>query len=192
MDPTDLLKLLVEPRRLAVVGVLAAATDPIGSDVVAERTGVDRREVLDVIATLVDGGLATRSDGPCYALDRDGWQAVAERIATVTPPPDPIIGYGMTADEQVVLARFFEGTTLREIPTTRSSRLVVLERLALEFEPGTHYPEADVNRMLGRFHPDWSSLRRHLVDEGLLDRESNVYWRSGGRVPLADADPHHV
>lgn len=58
----------------------------------------------------------------------------------------------------------------------------MLERLTLELDPGTRYPEREVDEILGRFHPDWSSLRRHLVDERLLDRRDNVYWRSGGRV----------
>jgi hypothetical protein len=182
VDPTDLLKLLVEPRRLAVAGALAAAEGPITSADLARRASVGRREVLDVVAALVAGGLAHRTDDGRYALHPPAWRSVAARVATVTPPPAPTIGHGMTADERVVLGRFFEGTTLREIPATRSSRLVVLERLALEFDPGVRYPERDVNEMLGRFHPDWSSLRRHLVDEGLLDREANVYWRAGGRV----------
>lgn len=79
--------------------------------------------------------------------------------------------------------RFFAGERLTEIPAQRGKRLVVLERLALEFEPGRHYGEAEVNAILGRFHPDHATLRRELVDEGLLDRAQSVYWRSGGRVP---------
>jgi hypothetical protein len=59
----------------------------------------------------------------------------------------------------------------------------VLQRLALEFEPGVRYPEAEVDRILGRFHDDHATLRQALVDEGLLDRAHGTYWRAGGRVP---------
>lgn len=31
-------------------------------------------------------------------------------------------------------------------------------------------------------HPDHASLRRHLVDERFMDRDPNVYRRSGGHV----------
>jgi len=61
--------------------------------------------------------------------------------------------------------------------------LVVLERLALELEPGVHHLEAEVNEILGRFHEDVASLRRALVDEGFLDRSAGEYWRAGGRLP---------
>ncbi len=71
---------------------------------------------------------------------------------------------------------------LTSAPTSRAKRLIVLERLALEFDVGQKYPEREVNSILGAFNPDWSTLRRHLVDEGMLDRDHNVYWRSGGRV----------
>jgi hypothetical protein len=68
------------------------------------------------------------------------------------------------------------------IPTVRHKRLVVLDLLAQEFEPGRRYPERTVNLMLGRWHDDTAALRRHLVDEGFLDRAQGEYWRSGGTV----------
>ena len=62
----------------------------------------------------------------------------------------------------------------------------MLQRIALEFDIGRRYSEPEVNEILGAFNPDWSTLRRGLIDEGLLDRETagggNLYWRSGGRV----------
>jgi hypothetical protein len=90
----------------------------------------------------------------------------------------------MTADEAEVLGRFFSGSKLVELPAQRSKRLVVLERLALEFEPGRRYEEVEVDGILRRFHDDHATLRRALVDEAFLDRAAGRYWRSGGRVPL--------
>jgi hypothetical protein len=178
MDPTDVLKLLVSPDRLAVAGALAAADRTV--DELARAADVDPRVALETVAQLRRHGLAAR-DGDRFVLDHAAWRDLARSIATVVPEPDPRIGFGMTDDEREVLGRFFSGTRLTEIPATYSKRLVVLERLALEFEPGRHYPEAEVNEVLGAFHEDVAALRRALVDEGLLDRAHGTYWRSGGR-----------
>ena len=83
-----------------------------------------------------------------------------------------------------MLRTFFRNGRLTEIPAKESKRRIVLERVALEFEPGRRYDEKEVNVIVGRFFHDYASLRRYLVDEGFLDREGGVYWRAGGRVDL--------
>ena len=100
---------------------------------------------------------------------------------------DPLIGSGMDDAERRVLARFFVGRTLTKIPVGHAKRRVVLERLALEFEIGRHYPESEVNEVLRPFHRDVAALRRYLVDEELLDRADGVYWRCGGRTEPDDS-----
>lgn len=56
----------------------------------------------------------------------------------------------------------------------------MLDHLAQAFEPGEVYPEAAVNQVLQRFHPDHAALRRYLVENQFLTREDGYYWRSGG------------
>ena len=147
---------------------------------------------LSAVGDLRSAGLVVAGDDGVFVLDDQAVRAAARSAAEVEIPMDPAIGYGMTEDEQHVLGRFFSGRVLNEIPTQRAKRLVVLQRLALEFDPGRRYTEFEVNELLGAFHPDWSALRRGLVDEGLLDREpivgGNLYWRSGGRVTDLPAD----
>jgi hypothetical protein len=75
---------------------------------------------------------------------------------------------------------FWRGERLKAIPAARSKRLEVLDHLAQSFEPGRTYTEAEVNGVLSRFHEDYASLRRYMVDDGLLDRAEGKYWRSGG------------
>ena len=60
----------------------------------------------------------------------------------------------------------------------------MLERIAIEFEPGVRYDEREVNAIVGRFFNDYASLRRYLVDGKFLAREHGVYWRTGGRVDV--------
>jgi hypothetical protein len=71
---------------------------------------------------------------------------------------------------------------LVQIPRNRSKRLLLLDFLAQLFNPGQHYTEVEVNDALGAVHSDFAALRRYLVDDGFLDRESGQYWRSGGTV----------
>ena len=80
-----------------------------------------------------------------------------------------------------ILANFLtDDGRLHTIPSKHSKLLVVLDHLAQSFEPGRVYPEAEVNEILQRFHPDYAALRRYLVDEEFLTRQEGHYWRSGG------------
>jgi hypothetical protein len=90
----------------------------------------------------------------------------------------PITVGGM--DDRVLATFLSADGRLRTIPTKLSKLLVVLDRLAQEFEPGHTYPESQVNEVLQRFHPDYAALRRYLVENGFMTREDSVYWRSGG------------
>ena len=177
------LTILLDIDRLAVAGALAVG--PASTDELTEITGRERRVVLTAIGDLRGAGLV-RMVADRYELDVEALRSAARDAAETEIPMDPVIGFGMTDAERQVLERCFSGRVLNDIPTQRARRIVVLQRLALEFDPGRRYTEAEVNGVLGAFHPDWSTLRRGLVDEGFLDREprggGNLYWRSGGRV----------
>ena len=87
-------------------------------------------------------------------------------------------------DERVLRNFLSAEGRLRTIPTKHSKLLVVLDHLAQAFEPGRTYPEAEVNEVLQRFHPDYAALRRYLVENGFMTREDSVYWRSGGTFEI--------
>jgi hypothetical protein len=92
------------------------------------------------------------------------------------------------ADDHV-LENFVDGAgRLIAIPVQRKKRLVVLKWLVEDFQPGRTYKEAEVNRVIGRRHPDFAALRRYLVDEELMQRRRSVYWRTGS-VPNVGYDP---
>jgi hypothetical protein len=178
MDALGFLRAVLDRDRLALIGLVALR--PHTADELAQQTSLRVRDVLEALGPLVQGGLVDRED-EAYRLRPEALRALAQDLPQ-TAPPDRRVLFGMTADEQTVLARFFRGGRLVEIPASHAKRRVVLERIALEFEPGVRYAEAAVNELLAAWHPDYAALRRYLVDEGFLDREAGEYWRSGGRV----------
>jgi excisionase family DNA binding protein len=78
---------------------------------------------------------------------------------------------------------FFKDGRLVEIPAQRKKRVYVLERLVQEFEPDQVYTEAEVNRILRRFHSDVSTLRREFICEHMMVRNRSRYKRATSYRP---------
>ena len=98
-------------------------------------------------------------------------------------------GSGADGYDARVLANFLDATgRLVEIPAQHKKRLAVLRWLAEDFQPGRRYTEAEVNDVISRRHPDFATLRRHLVDDELMQRRRSIYWRTGS-VPNVGHDP---
>lgn len=76
-----------------------------------------------------------------------------------------------------VVASFFEYGTLKTIPAQRKKERIVLEEIAKAFEAETVYSEEEVNEIIGRFHEDYCTLRRDMIDEGIMVREGSQYWK---------------
>lgn len=179
IGPYELLRLVLDPVRLAVLG--RAAAGPLDVAAVARDLDVPSKKVLQAAGKLREAGLLDED----LRLSADALRELAAALPSEQPVAPEVVEGDWSPEEADVLRRFFRGRELKEIPAQRSKRLVVLERLAQEFEPGIRYPEPEVNVILHTFHPDHATLRRYLVDEGLLTRERRVYWRTGGRVGTA-------
>lgn len=87
------------------------------------------------------------------------------------------------AQRHLVQVRYFdEDGRLHTMPRKQSRKLAVLDVIAAKFVPGVHYLEVEVNRELIGIYDDYVTLRRALIDFGLMDRKDGRYWRSGGSV----------
>jgi biotin operon repressor len=179
--PDDILRALADPERLAIAGALARADATSAELATALELPVAR--VRKHINRLTASGVARlRDDRRTYRLDAETLRWAAEQVG---PPREAGLALGAADDsEEAVLRTFFRSGRLTEIPAKASKRRIVLERIALEFDPGVRYEEKEVNGIVGAFFNDYAALRRYLVDEGLLSREQGVYWRTGGRVDV--------
>gem|GEM_PF-5813128 len=176
MDPIELLRLLVDPTRLAIVG--AVATAPGDTAELAERSGRSTDEVLRTVGALVQAGLVVHEGGG-YHLDVAAWRDLARDLPQ-DAAASPRIAFGMTEDEAEILARFFRGDRLVEIPAQHAKRRIVLERLALEFEPGVRYG--------GGGQRGAPALPRRSCDAATAARRRRA-GRPGGRAVLARRRP---
>ncbi len=170
--------LLAEEDRLrAFAAVLLGAATP---GEVAAATGQSGRDVVRALHRLVEGGLVVVADGRYSARP----QAFKDAVRAAAPPPEPDEPLDPDRERDVVLRTFLRDGRLWQMPAVRGKRRMVLEHIAASFEPGVRYPERAVDAILRAWFDDYVTLRRYLVDEDLVAREHNVYWRTGGYVEV--------
>jgi hypothetical protein len=179
--PDEILRALADPERLAIAGTLWRGS--ASARTLSEDLGIPIKRVRTHLNRLTAAGVVRLDDDRrTYRLDAETLRWAAEQVG---PPRDAGMPLDAASeDDEIVLRTFFRNGRLTELPARRAKRRIVLERVALEFEPGRHYDEAEVNVTVGRFFADHATLRRALVDEGFLDRDHGTYWRAGGPMDV--------
>ncbi|UCG60480.1 MAG: DUF2087 domain-containing protein [Candidatus Zixiibacteriota bacterium] len=78
---------------------------------------------------------------------------------------------------QKVVSNFVKDEHIERLPAQRSKRKYLLEYILAQFEPNRVYTEEEVNRIIGRFHNDFCTVRREFIVEKMMDRVDGKYRR---------------
>jgi hypothetical protein len=176
LDAAALAGLLAEGDRRRVFAAMVLGARTLAD--IERATGLDGRAAGTALARLSEGGLVVRDKSDHYLVE-DAFRLAARAAAAATPASDSGVE-GVEGEPARVLRAFVRDGRLVSMPAQHGKRMVVLDLLSQQFEPGRRYREPEVNAILLRWHDDCASLRRYLVDEGFLERDAGEYWRAGG------------
>jgi hypothetical protein len=169
-------KAMASAERLRIIGVLVRGRATQSK--IAEQLGMPVREVFNHLSFLAHVGVIHETDG-VYDLDEKAIESFA-RGQFEGKRPSYEASQEEPEDVRKVLKNFLNADgTLKQIPLQGSKVLIVLNFIVDAFAFDTNYTEKEVNTILRRFHVDTATLRRYLVDNGLMARESDGtrYWR---------------
>ena len=148
---------------------------------VAGRTGLSEEEAARALGHLVSAGIVVQREDGLHADAR----VFADAARAVSPPRVKPDLSDATPEQAAVLRNFVGGEgRVEALPARAAKRRLVLEYVAERFEPKREYGEREVNAVLEQVHDDYVTLRRYLVDEGLLERSAGVYRRPTGSPVL--------
>ena len=166
---------LDDPTRILILALLAEVQDPLYGQEIAERLKVSPQTVSHHLHILKNGGLVRERRERAYRyyqLDTEQIGRIAEQAFS-----DDRLGLPSAAEERsAILATYLQDGRLLSIPLRRDARRIVLEELARGFEWGKLYDERELNTLLKAVHEDAATLRRGLVDEGIMLRQNGRYW----------------
>jgi hypothetical protein len=180
-DLLSLFKVLADETRLKMIGLLAV--EPRTSAQLAATLDVKPAALAHHLEKLAEAGLVNtppKGQPWRYALRLDRLRATAKQLLATEAAPVPM-DEDLEAYDRKVLKDFLASDgSLKEIPMQSRKLLAVLQHLVKQFEPEREYTEKQVNETLKRFHVDTASLRRYLIDFGLMRRTvtGSKYWRS--------------
>ena len=174
----DFLRGLADARRLQIVGRLAGGRYSVEqlAEMLSEKAATIQRQLDQLIQlNLVDGpeGIAQT-----YRLRLDRIHALAGQVLA---HPRTEVPAGAAADdyEHTVLREFLlPDGGIREFPAQEKKFQVVVRYALRAFEAGQRYTEKEVNERLKRLNRDSATLRRAMIDYGLMQREDGgrAYW----------------
>jgi biotin operon repressor len=180
-DCLKTIKALADTSRLRLLNSIMRKSQYV--EELSERMGLSASTVSFHLKKLEEAGLVAKSRDQYYAVYK-----ADERILDTTLR-ELIAFENIEAGRQEarirnyrekVVRSFFKDNRLIRLPAQYKKKRIVLEEIARRFEPDRKYPEKEVNAIILEVFGDYCTVRRLMIDVGMMERKDNVYRRPDG------------
>ena len=173
-------KALSDVNRLKIVGLLSQ--QELSVEQLAEMLGLRSSTISHHLSTLVKAGLVSarpESYYNIYRFEQETLETMSRRLLSHDTLPAVAADVDVAAYDKKVIQNYSNPDgSLKALPVQRKKLTAILNYIIEAFEKDRRYSEKEINQILERFHEDFASLRRELVDAGMLDRNKTgaEYW----------------
>jgi hypothetical protein len=175
-----IMKALADRSRIAIANSLLE--QPQYVEEIARRHALAPSTVSFHLRKLEQAGLVTSRKEQYYAVftaNDEMFATTLREIVSVPPDGKELQDERMEEYRRKVLESFFRNGRLEKLPAQHKKRLIILDRFVERFELGRCYTEQEVTGLITPLYDDYCTIRRLLVDEGLINRDGAGYWREG-------------
>jgi DNA-binding transcriptional regulator YhcF (GntR family) len=183
-----IMKALADQSRLAMVNSLLEQSQYV--EELASRHGLSPSTISFHLRKLEQAGLVSSRKEQYYTVISANdaiFDTTLRQIVSAPPAGRELQDERMDAYRRKVLESFFRNGRLEKLPAQHKKRLIVLEQLAARFAPGRRYSEQEVTGLIAPLYDDYCTVRRLLVDEGMISRDGTTYWRKAPEPGTATA-----
>jgi len=175
----SVLRALADSTRLRMLRTLGSC--PSSAEDLATLLGLAPSTVSFHLKKLEQAGLVSGKREQYYRIFSRDEQALSPRLLDIvdTPPSRCRSGADRIAQWRMdVLGQYMRRGRLVKLPRQHAKRWVVLEAIAESFSGSRSYSEQEVNTILSAINEDHCTLRRALVDEGILLRTKDNWQKT--------------
>lgn len=173
-----LFKCLSDKSRLQILKSLAI--EDMYVERLAERLGLTAPTVSFHLKKLADAGAVTSYKSQyymMYSLKKEIFETSMLDILREKSDEAAVQAQRDAEYRQKVIDTFFAYGKLKAIPAQRKKERIILEEIVKAFAFDRIYSEREVNIIIADYHDDFCSIRRDMIAEKLLARDTKGYWR---------------
>ena len=132
---------------------------------------------------LPDGNLVSKIEingDLVYSFNKKQLESIARKVFSSPQKKLDLSSFDFDHEQKKIINIYVSSDgTLKMIPTQRKKILAICLYIIDAFKLRVDYREKEVNEILARYYPDTTTLRRYLVENDFLARESDGsrYWR---------------
>lgn len=181
-----IMKALADESRLSIVSSLLERPQYV--EEIAKRHALAPSTVSFHLKKLEQAGLISSRKEQYYVVvsaNEPLLDATLKELVAVCATGKALQDERLDEYRRKVIATFFPHGVLEKLPAQHKKRLIVLELFALRFAAGQRYSEAEVTALIRPLYDDYCTVRRLLVDEGMIRRDDAGYWREAGGTEAA-------
>lgn len=171
-------KVVGDPTRIRIISLLKHG--PLHGQAIANKLGLKPPTITHHVAKLKQIGIVyqRRDKNTIYFyLDQKKLEYSANAILQIGEVTNVRPEMSVEDKDKLSIVKNFFALdgTLKQIPSQRKKKLVVLAYMIRGIETGKLYDEKEINEYIKQFHEDYATIRREWVMNHFMYRENNQY-----------------
>lgn len=82
----------------------------------------------------------------------------------------------MKSYRQKVLRTFMKNNKIEKLPVQHKKKMIILDEFLKRMDPGKKYTEKEINELILESYEDYCTVRRLMIEEGMMKRKNQTYW----------------
>ncbi|MDG0061962.1 metalloregulator ArsR/SmtB family transcription factor [Priestia sp. P5] len=171
-------KAVGDPTRIRIISLLKKG--PLHGQAIAYKLGLQPPTITHHISKLRDVGLVyQRRQGNIiyFYLDSERLEYNSKAILNIGEESMENQDSKINNQDKLSIVKNFINSdgTLKQIPSQRKKKNVILAYLIRDLHQGKTYKEKDLNEYIKNYHEDYATIRRELIMQHFMYRQNGEY-----------------
>lgn len=171
-------KAVGDPTRIRIISLLKKG--PLHGQAIAYKLGLQPSTITHHISKLRDIGLVyQRRQGNIiyFYLDSERLEYNSKAILNIGEESIENQDSKINDKDKLSIVKNFVNSdgTLKQIPSQRKKKNVILAYLIRDLHQGKTYKEKDLNEYIKNYHEDYATIRRELIMQHFMYRQNGEY-----------------
>ncbi len=173
----EIMKSLADSSRLRVLNILLEKSQYV--EELANRLNLAVSTVSFHLKKLEAAGLVNKKKEQYYVVyyvNEDVFNLTLRELTSFKNMEEYVQQERINNYKEKVIKAFTNNGKVIKLPIQHKKRMIILSEIFNYIIPAKKYSELELNEVIKQKYDDYCTVRRELIDCGMLIREKQIYW----------------